>query len=165
MLRILPVFLVCAAAFSQDRASPAPLATAAKMDCSKLMKPNWTAAQRGAAQADCEFYNASLDRGGDAWGDFAAPNASLPGGKGKDEIRAAYKKTYATPGFRLSWHPERVELFASTYVVTSGPYELHLDRDGKDQIGHGTYVTVWQQQPDGSWRFVWDGGEEAKEQK
>jgi hypothetical protein len=137
----------------------------AKLDCARFMKAQWNSAQRGAAQADCEFYNASLEDGGDAWGDFAAPNASLPHGKGKDEIRAAYKKTYADAGFRLSWHPERAEQFGSTYVVTSGPYELHLQRDAKEQARHGTYITVWQQQPDGSWRFVWDGGEDAKEQK
>jgi len=136
-----------------------------KLDCTKLMKSSWNSTQRGAAQADCEFYNASVEREGDAWGDFAALNASLPRGKGKDEIRAAYKKTYTDPSFRLSWHPERAEEVGSTYVVTSGPYEVHRQVESKDQGGHGLYITVWQQQSDGSWRFVWDGGEEIKERK
>ena len=141
------------------------LAPASRLDCPRLMKAEWNSAERGAAQADCEFYNASIARGGDAWGDFAAPNASLPRGRGKDEIRAAYKRTYADPSFRLSWHPERAAQFGSSYVVTSGPYELHLERAGKDQLGRGTYITVWHRQADGSWLFVWDGGEEAAEQK
>ena len=154
------ILLACSLSIAQQETS-AP----AKLDCSTGVKPTWDAAQHGAAQADCEFYNASLERGGDAWGDFAAANACLPRGKEKDEIRAAYKKTYAAPGFRLSWRPERAERFGSTYVVTSGPYELHTQQEGKDRTAHGTYLTVWQQQADGSWGFVWDGGEEAKEQK
>jgi len=143
----------------------ASVAAPPKIDCSQLMKPNWNESQRGAATADCEFYNASLEHGGDAWGDFAAADATLARGRGKDEIRAAYKKTYSTPGFRLAWRPDRTELFGESYVVTSGPWELHLQRDGKENVSRGKYVTVWRRQTDGSWRFVWDGGEETKEQK
>jgi ketosteroid isomerase-like protein len=40
-----------------------------------------------------------------------------------------------------------------------------VQHGGKDEVSHGTYITVWQQQPDGSWRFVWDAGEQAKERK
>lgn len=103
------VFLAGVSVNAQDL-----LGTSRKLGCAKLMRAAWNSAQRGAAQADCEFYNASLERGGEAWGDFAAPNASLPRGTGKDEIRAAYKKTYADSNFRLSWHPERAEQFGST---------------------------------------------------
>jgi ketosteroid isomerase-like protein len=136
-----------------------------KLDCASLVQPKWNTQQRAAAQADCEFYNASVDKGGDAWGDSAAPDAALPAGKGKAEIRAAYVQIYARPGFRLSWHPDKAELFGSTYVVTSGRYESHSQREGREQVRTGRYVTVWRQQPDGSWRFVWDGGEQDKEQK
>lgn len=136
-----------------------------KLDCVSLNRSGWSAQQREAAQTDCEFYNASVDRGGDAWGDYAAPDASLPAGKGKAEIRAAYIQTYARPGFRLSWHPDRAELFGSTYVVTSGSYDAHSQKDSNEQVSKGRYVTVWHRQPDGTWRFVWDGGEQAKEQK
>jgi ketosteroid isomerase-like protein len=44
-------------------------------------------------------------------------------------------------------------------AVTSGPFESHvLDDKGKDRKTTGRYVTVWQRQKDGGWRFVWDGG-------
>ena len=82
-----------------------------KVDCSSLVKPGWNANQRGAAQVDCEFYNISIEKGGDAWGEFAANDATLARGKGKEEV------------------------------------------------SHERYVTVWQKQDDGSWRFVWEGGE------
>ena len=67
------------------------LALASRLDCPRLMKAEWNSAERGAAQADCEFYNASIARGGDAWGDFAAPNASLPRGRGKLEAMSVKK--------------------------------------------------------------------------
>jgi len=43
--------------------------------------------------------------------------------------------------------------------MTSGPYESHVqDAQGIDHRSAGNYVTVWQRQKDGQWRFVWDGG-------
>jgi hypothetical protein len=132
----------------------------ARVNCAALMKFAWNANQRGAAQADCEFYNISIEKGGDAWGEFAASEATLPRGKGKEEIRKASIALYSRPGFRLLWKPDQEQPFGSSFVVTSGRWERHIENSaGKEEISHGGYVTVWQKQNDGSWRFVWDGGE------
>lgn len=114
-----------------------------------------SADERAIAQADSDFYKASSERGAAAWGEFAADDAKLPYGSGKAEIAAAMAKSYAKPGFRLTWHPAFAKAFGDV-GVTSGPYELHQ----ADQKETGTYVTVWRRQKDGSWRFVWDGGTE-----
>jgi len=146
---------------TEDRSANSTLRTKSeKLDCSSLMNPVWNANQRGAAQADCEFYNLSTEKGGDAWGEFASNDAALPRGKGKEEIRKASIALYARPGFRLLWKPDQAQPFGASFVVTSGRWERHLvNAAGKDEASHGRYVTVWQKQQDGSWRFVWDGGE------
>jgi hypothetical protein len=159
------VFLILMSNLLMLAQEPQAQAGSTKQDCSKLMKVEWSHAQRGAATADCEFFNASLERGGDAWGDFAAPNALTQRGKGKEEIRSASRKLYANPGNRLSWSPDRSEKFGNSFVVTSGRWEQHTPHNGKEAVAQGRYVTVWQQQPDGAWRYVWDGGEADKEQE
>jgi len=118
--------------------------------------------ERAVAAADEAFYQASLARKGQAWKEFADADATLPAGKGKDAIGAYYDKVYAKPGFSLSWHPDYAKVVGDI-GVTSGPYESHVqDADGRDKPGHGKYVTVWQRQKEGGWRFVWDGGTEAQ---
>ena len=114
--------------------------------------------EQAVAAADIAFFQASLATKGTAWKEFADEHASLPVGTGKDAIGIFYAKLYATPGFSLSWHPEFVKVVGDI-GVTSGPYESHnLDAQGQDKRGTGNYVTVWQRQKDGGWRFTWDGG-------
>ena len=118
--------------------------------------------EKAVAAADEAFYQASLARKGQAWKEFADADATLPAGKGKEAIGAYYDKVYAKPGFSLSWHPDYAKVVGDI-GVTSGPYESHIqDKDGHDKPGHGKYVTVWQRQKEGGWRFVWDGGTEAQ---
>jgi ketosteroid isomerase-like protein len=114
--------------------------------------------EQAASAADEAFYQASLTEKGQAWKAFADEHATLPAGTGKEAIGAYYDKVYAKPGFALSWHPDYAQVFGDV-AVTSGRYESH-DRDaaGHDQTGHGRYVTVWQRQKEGGWRYVWDGG-------
>jgi ketosteroid isomerase-like protein len=117
--------------------------------------------ERAVAAADEAFYRASLTAKGQAWKDFADEGATLPAGSGKDAIGAYYDKVYAKPGFSLSWHPNYAKVVGDV-GVTSGRYESHIqDASGHDQKHRGNYVTVWQRQKDGAWRFVWDGGTQA----
>jgi hypothetical protein len=32
------------------------------------------------------------------------------------------------------------------------------DKEGKATTSHSRYVTIWRKQPDGSWKFIFDGG-------
>lgn len=119
-----------------------------------------SADQRAVLAADEAFYRASLTRKGQAWQDFADEHATLPAGTGKAAIGAYYDKVYARPGFALNWHPDSARVMGDI-AVTTGRYDSHIqDAAGRDKPGHGRYVTVWQRQSDGGWRFVWDGGTE-----
>ena len=109
--------------------------------------------QKAVAQTDRDFYTASTTRGAAAWGDFAADEARLPYGSGKEEIAAAMAKPYSTPGFRLVWGPDFAQVFGDV-AITSGNYQLI----NGEKHETGRYVTVWRRQKDGLWRFVWDGG-------
>ena len=123
--------------------------------------PAWSSDEKAVAAADDAFHSAALARKGQAWKDFASPDAALPGARGKDEIGALYDKLYARPGFRLDWHPTYAKVVGDI-AITSGPYERHiLNKSGADERSTGTYVTVWQRQKDGGWLFVWDGGTQS----
>lgn len=120
--------------------------------------PPWTPDERAAAAADDAFHAASLTRKGQAWKEFADADATVAGARGRDAIGALYDTIYGRPGFRLDWHPTYAKAIGDI-VITSGPYERHVRSEaGEDKRSTGTYVTVWQRQKDGGWRFVWDGG-------
>ena len=119
-----------------------------------------SADERAAMAADEAFYHASLTAKGQAWQDFADEHATLPAGSGKAAIGAFYDKIYARPGFALNWHPDSAKVMGDI-AITTGRYDSHIqDEAGHDKPGHGRYVTVWQRQKEGGWRFVWDGGTE-----
>ena len=141
----------------------APCALAApnafQQPCASHIQSAWPEALRKAAQADCDFAEAARKKGAAPWADYAAPDASMAGLSGREAIRARFEKAYARPGFQLFWYPTGGSAYGP-FVVTTGNYEHHsLDKDGKDAVVHGNYVTVWQKQKDGSYLYVWDGGE------
>jgi hypothetical protein len=127
--------------------------------CSSHIQSTWPEELRKAAQADCNFFDDAQRSGAGAWAKFAAEDAAMSGLSGREQIRLNFEKTYANPGFKLLWYPTGGEVYGS-FVLTTGSYERHaLDANGKDSVSHGHYVTMWQRQKDGSYLYVWDGGE------
>lgn len=60
----------------------------------------------------------------------------------------------------LKWWPIYAGIAASGDLgFTTGPYVL----DAGDRKGYGHYFTVWQKQPDGSWRWLLDHGPQTGE--
>ena len=108
-------------------------------------------------QRDREFAKASAARGALAWREFVAPNGAKPANGGEmligpqeigDNMLAAFGS-----GFRLSWEPARAEISHGGKIgYTWGRY--HSDFNGKAH--EGTYVTVWEKQPDGTWKVLFD---------
>jgi ketosteroid isomerase-like protein len=126
--------------------------------CSSHIQSTWTDELRRAAQADCRFFE-EAQKSAAAWANFAEEDAVMSGLNGREEIRARFEKVYAKPGFRLLWFPTGGEAYGH-FVITTGTYERHaLDEKGKETVTNGRYVTVWHKQPDGSYLYVWDGGE------
>lgn len=85
-------------------------------------------------------------------------NNSLPI-VGKDEVISRH---FSRPDstFRLTWEPMYADIAQSGDLgYTYGTY-LVSSMAG-DSLGVGTYVSIWKQQPDKSWKFVFDAGNDG----
>ncbi|HTH52650.1 MAG TPA: SgcJ/EcaC family oxidoreductase [Edaphobacter sp.] len=85
-----------------------------------------------------------------------------PGGpavNGKAAIAQGLKSMVADPATSLKFNPDRVEVSKSGDVAwTEGSYTLTMTDPQSKQIinDHGSYVTTYRRQPDGSWRAIVD---------
>ena len=55
----------------------------------------------------------------------------------------------------LTWEPIRAEASESGEIGYSFGYAIYR---GKDTTTYTNYCTIWKKQKDGSWKFVYDGG-------
>jgi ketosteroid isomerase-like protein len=111
-------------------------------------------------KADREFAKQSAARGDAAWREILAPDASKPANGGRvlvgpqeigDNMLAAFKS-----GFTLTWEPARAEISKGGKLgYTWGRYRSLFNGKAHE----GTYMTVWQKQPDGSWKVLFDTGD------
>jgi uncharacterized protein (TIGR02246 family) len=125
------------------------------------------AAERNALmEADRAFYEATAERGVDGWIDFFAEDGrQIVVGtviEGKGAIRDLMGPAF-TSGFALRWTPSLADVGGSGELgYTIGAYESETTTaDGEIETGHGTYVTIWKKQADGSWKVVLDIGSEG----
>jgi len=85
-----------------------------------------------------------------------------PGGPAittRDAARAAFKQMTADPAISLKFQAKRVEVSAAGDIgYTMGDYQLTLTDPATKQVinDHGSYVTTYRHQPDGSWKAVAD---------
>jgi len=82
-----------------------------------------------------------------------------PSSSGKEAIRTALKPMVADPALSLKFHPNKVEVAKSGDVAyTQGTYTLTLTDPQTKQVvnDHGSYVTTYRKQPDGTWKAVTD---------
>ncbi len=127
------------------------IALAADRDTSVLM------------QADRDFAKATAAKRLEGWMSFMAPNAVLLHAEplvGLEQIRAGMAKDFNAPGFQLTWEPTKAEFVGNGPVgYTIGRYEAKFTADdGKPHTSHGSYMTTWRKQRDGSWKVVADIG-------
>jgi ketosteroid isomerase-like protein len=73
---------------------------------------------------------------------------------GKQELIKNFA-TFPDDHIHLSWTPVKADVDDSL-GYTFGQWQFRVD--GKDTVEYGVYVTVWKKQPDGSWKYVLDGG-------
>ncbi len=60
---------------------------------------------------------------------------------------------------RLSWQPTWAEISAAAdFGYTTGPWEYFRQPEDHEAIAFGQYVTVWQLQTSGGWKFILDLG-------
>jgi uncharacterized protein (TIGR02246 family) len=82
-----------------------------------------------------------------------------PSNTGKDAIRKALTPLVGDPAFSLKFSPARVEVAKSGDIgYTQGSYQLTVTDPGVKQPiqDHGSYVTTYAKQADGSWKAVAD---------
>ncbi len=79
--------------------------------------------------------------------------------KGKQALRERFSGKSDT-SFVLSWEPLYEKISASGELGYT--YGLHSNLDkATGKVTKGTYITIWQKQADGSWKFVLDTGTEG----
>lgn len=89
---------------------------------------------------------------------FAAddPTLIMPGNPpvlGRTDLVAVFSKV---EGSALSWEPLKADIAQSQDLgYTFGRYKV---RENGAIKTHGVYVSIWKKQPDGSWKYVVDGG-------
>ena len=133
---------------------------------SRLASPQNTGDSREAVmQADREFSKMSEQKGlNTAFIAYAANNGVLlrPQSQpivGRDNVRM-YLTRSSDAGVRFTRSPQFAEIAASgDLAYTYGTYLVEtLDMDGKVVTSEGNYVTIWQKDENGFWKFVVDTG-------
>ena len=107
--------------------------------------------------AETAFAKSMADRDHAAFTALLADDTVFWGGKGvnrgKAAVAADWKRFFDGAAAPFSWAPAEVEVLNSgTLGFTSGPV---FDPKG-NRIG--TFNSVWQRQPDGTWKIVFDKG-------
>ncbi len=113
--------------------------------------------------ADVQWLNAEQAKDVDSVLSVFADDASLfppnaPIVTGKEAIRARVSEWHSGPRVAISWQTTKVEVSRSGDLAYShGTYEETVnDPEGNPVTDKGKWVTVWEKQPDGTWKVVAD---------
>ena len=140
-----------------------------------FISPAMALAQSNDAQTpdlkatDTAFAKATAERGIDGWMSFFADDAYVgtnPSIRGKLDLRQFYQRLFSRRDLKFEWAPDHSEVFPNgTMGYTSGRYKMSFTNfQGKTMLDTGSYLTVWQKQPDGSWKVLSDYGSQDKPQ-
>jgi uncharacterized protein (TIGR02246 family) len=83
----------------------------------------------------------------------------MPAVSGKDAIHTALKQMASDPALSLKFQASRVDVAKSgDLAYTQGSYTMTVTDPQTKQIinDHGSYVTTYRKQPDGTWKAVAD---------
>lgn len=77
-----------------------------------------------------------------------------------------YAASHPDSFFTLSWQPLQAEVATSGDLgYTFGGWVMKAKTQlGEDTTLYGDYMTVWKKQPDGSWKYVVEGGNNTPKQ-
>jgi uncharacterized protein (TIGR02246 family) len=83
----------------------------------------------------------------------------MPASSGTDAIRTELKEMLSDPALSLKFQASKVEVARSgDLAYTEGSYTMTMTNPASKQTmnDHGSYVTAYRKQPDGSWKAVAD---------
>ena len=142
--------IVTALAFLAVSAGAAVAQT--KGDTEKAIRAADAAWLKAYAEKDVDKATAALDE----QGSMLPPSAPIA--SGRDAVRKIIASAFATPGYSLVWHIDKIGVASSGDIgYTSGPYEFSFkDASGKTIFDKGKSLTIWKKQSDGSWKVLYD---------
>jgi ketosteroid isomerase-like protein len=115
-------------------------------------------------QLEGDFMRAAAEKGSAGYMSYYADNAvELPNGGdaivGKSNI-AGGMGFLDDKNNLLTWSPVGADIAASGDLgYTYGTFEFRSkDKDGKENVDRGKYMTIWKKQADGSWKVAVDMG-------
>ncbi len=122
--------------------------------------PDLAALRSEVAATERAFARTMAERDFSAFTSFVADDAVFFSGaktlRGKAEVAAAWKKLFEKKEAPFSWAPEKVDVLDSgTLALSTGPVK---DPGGKLV---GTFTSVWRQVTPGTWRIIFDKGDDA----
>ncbi len=165
----LSALLIAILSFAQN--TPPPTASQSKPASGEPEQaeasPGVTTGPATPREADIAFAQATKERGLDGWMSFFADDAYVgtnPAVAGKLELRRFYARLFSRRNLQFEWAPEQSQIFPSGLMgFTSGRYKMsYTTFEGKTASQTGSYLTVWQKQPDGSWKVLSDFGSQDK---
>lgn len=130
-------------------------------------KPISDTAQTSLLKTDADFNKLAAQKGFiDAFLAYMADDAILfPAGSGPITGRENIRKHLSDgpADAILSWQPQKAYVAISGDLgCTYGTSEYKFKgQDGKPVIHYGKYITVWKKQPDKSWKFILDIGNQS----
>jgi ketosteroid isomerase-like protein len=106
-------------------------------------------------EADRAFAALSAKRGpGPAFQAFAAPDVTLLNAAQPHTTPEQLGKGFP-PDLQIAWEPDEAVISAGGDLgYTMG----HATVTHPDKVEKSRYLTIWRKQPDGSWKFILDGG-------
>lgn len=78
---------------------------------------------------------------------------------GPVSAKALYEKQPSSKTPKLEWWPQKVA------IARSGDLGLSVGPSAIDGKRGGYYATIWRKEPDGQWKWIYDGGAEAPASK
>ena len=134
----------------RDRGSPPPL----------------TGAARAMADADIAFAKLAADSGAPvAFGSYAAPDATFPPAPMTITAAAIQARLEAGPSARSVWVWQPVYASAARsgdLGFSVGESAIRASTAPDAATYYGKYLTVWRRQPDGSYKFILDAGNDVR---
>jgi ketosteroid isomerase-like protein len=139
------------------RTAPA-LLLAGLAGCASAPRPlSADEARQQVTETELAFARTMANRDLAAFGRFIAEDAVFYSGKeplrGREAVLKAWTPFFTSPEAPFSWQPDRVEVSANgTLGSSSGPVY------SSSGALTGRFNSIWQRQPGGEWRIVFDSG-------
>jgi len=149
------LFQIMAAAAAADAPAAAPTARMTAAECEVWARELSFA--KSVADHDAKAFAEHVDQNAAFSVDSPAPL------RGRDEITRQWGGIIQGKTLLLSWYPTRTTIAAGApdIAFSAGPALFEDTRpDARQRYRLGGFRSVWHRGPDGTWRVLFDGGQE-----